>query len=165
MKAREAAKEPLYVDEDDDEDEDQPGKKRIKANPADAASSSTGLSSIQIGGDWLFNLGSFAAVNPLMDAASGLVTFYNAVNTDALAHLSAGGAAATDIAYTLGGVALRLSCKDPIYWDWVVDYAEAMIDATNAGNPIQYSATVISVLQAETITAELMLQGVALNRR
>lgn len=164
MKAREVAKQPLYIDEDEDDDAGQPDQKRIKQNTS-ATGSSTAGTSIQIGGDWLFHLNTFAAIDPSVDATSGLVAFYNSVSTDAFAQLSAGAVAVGDILYTLGEVALRLSCKDGIYWDWVVDFAEAMIDATTAGNPMLYVATAVSALQAETITAELMLGGVALKKR
>ena len=156
MQKYQAAKKMLYIEDSDDEDEDEPDTKRVKGNYAsDTGSSSRHPQSIQIGGDWLYHLEHFTAFDSPSKAASGLIAMYEAISAYAIAQLSAGAAAIDHALFTLGGMTMQLIGDSPIYWDWVVDYAEAMINATASGLPMLYTATMTSAIYAETISISL----------
>ncbi|KAL9028552.1 MAG: hypothetical protein Q9196_003103 [Gyalolechia fulgens] len=109
-------------------------------------------------GWWLHSL-IIKPILPVIEAARELVSFYNLVTEEAAARLQAGAAELKTISFNHGAVSLVLTGRDIIYWDWIVDFAMAMVDATNAGNPTQYKSTVTSVWQQNTILAELFLGG------
>lgn len=138
---------------------------------AGAGSSTQGWSSTDlpvvrthVGGDWILDFHFNTAFVPVMDAATGIVMFYDYVTTDALAQLAAGAAEVGSLVYTLGGIALRLACAHTIHWDLVIEFAKSMVDLTNTGNPVQYAASVFSVEQQEIIQADLTLGGKRLSR-
>ncbi|KAL8826444.1 MAG: hypothetical protein Q9170_007398 [Blastenia crenularia] len=154
-------------DETDDEYERQ--TKRVKTEPTDATGSSTqvGLTghsleqslSGNIASGWSMQFGSVKSILPVKDAAKQLVSFYKFVVDKASAQIEAGAVELGKLSFKLGGISLVLTGTDVIYWDWIVNFAMAMEDSTNLGNPIQYASTVKSTWEENTINAELLLEG------
>ncbi|KAI4169085.1 MAG: hypothetical protein LQ343_005948 [Gyalolechia ehrenbergii] len=146
-----------------------PGTKRTKTDPDTASVGSSpdvGFSSAvqdsfsgNIGsGWWLHNL-IVKPILPVIEAARELVSFYNLVTEKAAAQLQAGAAELKSSSFSHGAVSLVLTGTDIIYWDWIIDFAMAMVDSTNAGYPAQYKSTVTSSWQQNTILVELFLGG------
>ncbi|KAL8936029.1 MAG: hypothetical protein Q9216_005143 [Gyalolechia sp. 2 TL-2023] len=146
-----------------------PPTKRIKTDPDSSSVGSSrgvGLSpttqtslSGNIGSGWRLHNTIFKSILPVINAANELVSFYNLVTDKAATQLQAGAAELKTISFSRGAVSLVLTSTDIIYWDWIVDFAMAMVDSTNAGNLVQYRATMTNSWQQNTILAELFLGG------
>ncbi|KAL8827033.1 MAG: hypothetical protein Q9170_007176 [Blastenia crenularia] len=162
---------PLPPQSDDSNEEVQsaytgpPATKRLKTDP-NGWSTAVGFSSaIQhslsagIASGWWLNYNAVKSIFPVANAARELIAFYNFVTAKAAAQLHAGAAELESLAFRLGAVALVMNSSDIIYWDWIVDFAMAMVDSTSTGNPIQYAFTVVNPWQQNTIKIELFLGG------
>lgn len=180
MKAM-APGEPAHLDEEEiwgeEEEEEETegvdarprGAKRVRIDTGSAAGSSTWMGeysitraiSADVGAGWLTQYNAVKLILPVADAAQQLVAFYEHVVEKASAQIRTRAAELKMLAFTLGSVSLVLSGTDIIHWDWIIDFAMSMEDSTNAGNPIQYSSTVASKWQQNTIKVELLLDGVA----
>ncbi|KAL8955556.1 MAG: hypothetical protein Q9193_006639 [Seirophora villosa] len=174
-----AAGEPAHLDEEEvwgEEEEEiegvdtKPrGAKRVRIDTGSAAGSSTWMGEYSItraipadvGAGWLTQYNAVKLILPVADAARQLVAFYEHVVEKASAQIRTRAAELKMLAFTLGSISLVLSGTDVVHWDWIIDFAMSMEDSTNAGNPIQYSSTVASKWQQNTIKVELLLDGVA----
>ncbi|KAL8753729.1 MAG: hypothetical protein Q9184_005336 [Pyrenodesmia sp. 2 TL-2023] len=153
----------------DDEYDAPRGPKRIKTG----SGSVSGLSSIQvgtlystiqaisanIGSGWLMRYDAVKSLLPVLVAAKQLVAFYGFVVKEASAQIRSGATELKKLAFTLGSLSLVLTANDVVHWDWIVEFAMSMEDATNLGNPIQYTSTVASTWQQNSIKVELFLDG------
>ncbi|KAI4185862.1 MAG: hypothetical protein LQ346_005792 [Caloplaca aetnensis] len=146
-----------------------PGPKRIKtASGSVAATSSievgtlystTQAISANIGSGWSMRYTAVNSILPVLHAAQQLVAFYEFVVEEASLRIKSGATEVKKLAFTLGSLSLSLTANDVIHWDWIVEFAMSMEDATNLGNPIQYASTVTSNWQQNTIKAELLFDG------
>lgn len=147
-----------------------PGPKRIKTGSGSASGSSsiqvgtlystTQAISANIGSGWLMRYVAVKSILPVLEAAKQLVAFYRFVVEEASAQIRSGATELKKLAFTLGSLSLVLTANDIVHWDWIVEFAMSMEDATNLGNPIQYTSTVASIWQQNTIKVELFLEGV-----
>ncbi|KAL8928984.1 MAG: hypothetical protein Q9208_001427 [Pyrenodesmia sp. 3 TL-2023] len=153
----------------DDGYDEPPGPKRIKTGSGSAAASSsiqvgtlystTQAISANIGSGWLMRYDAVKSILPVLEAAKQLVAFYGFVADEASAQIRSGATELKKLAFTLGSISMSLRATDVIHWDWIVEFAMSMEDATNLGNPIQYASTVTSSWQQNTIKAELLFEG------
>ncbi|KAL8902573.1 MAG: hypothetical protein Q9207_004574 [Kuettlingeria erythrocarpa] len=165
-----------HVDEDedtggpmDDGYDAPPGPKRIKTGSGSAAASSsievgtlystTQAISANIGSGWSMRYSAVNSILPVLHAAKQLMAFYKFVVEKASLQIRSGATELKKLAFTLGSLSLSLRANDVIHWDWIVEFAMSMEDATNLGNPIQYASTVTSSWQQNTIKAELLFDG------
>lgn len=147
-----------------------PGPKRIKTGSGSAAPSSsievgtlystTQAISANIGSGWLMRYHVVKSILPVLDAAKQLAVFYGFVVDEASAQIRSGATELKKLAFTLGSLSFVLTANDVIHWDWIIEFAMSMQDATNLGNPMQYTSTVASTWQQNTIKVELFLEGV-----
>ncbi|KAI4188034.1 MAG: hypothetical protein L6R41_002411 [Letrouitia leprolyta] len=179
-RVREARGLPMYLNEPQPQQQQQPplqntyeeptappASKRLRIDPDSSVGSNqlelsmavqNSLSVNIASGWWLHNL-VVRSILPIVDAAKKLVTFYDLVAEKAGEQLQAGATELKTVSFKHGAISLVLSGTDIIYWDWIIDFALAMVDSTNAGNPAQFKSMVTSVWQQNTVLAELFLSG------
>jgi len=99
-----------------------------------------------LGNGWHLQYDSVIELLPATDVAGPLRDFYTGLTASAADQLGAGVNATENLAFKSGPFSLELSSQEPIGWDYVINFADGMMEMLSSQFTPAYRGEVINTI-------------------